>query len=553
MTTKLQGKHAFMQMLRAEGVRYIFGNPGTSEAPFIGVLHEYPDLEYLMVVQEGVAIGMAEGYARASGEVGFVSLHIDNGLANGFSLMIDQKRTGSPVVITAGNKDIRHLANNRSDLADMARPFAKWSAEITHPEQVPSIMRRAFQEARTPPTGPVFVALSGNAMDDFADIDVDPSSQIHGDPRPEPAAVENTSKILANAVNPLMIVGDGVYTSGGVFAAASLADTIGARVFGHVAGHTPFPTDHPLWCGQLSFRSEEGLAAINNADVILAVGCPVFEDFFYRSGNFVKPDTTLIHIDADSSQIGRKEPTDIGIWASPLHALAEIEIDVRRRMADEDVDAAENRIEKIGAENQAKKAAFEELATSGWDRAPIPVATFGKALGDAIPHGANVFNDSISSAAMVNDGLAHRNDIKMMGARGGAIGWGIGATMGMKLANPDSPTIGIVGDGSAMMTVQGLWTAVNYDIPVTYVICNNAAYRVLKVNMNVYHTINEMPPPEIYNAMDFTTPFDFKAQAEAYGGVGIRVTQADDIKPAIEAAVASGKPSCVDVILDGAV
>ena len=295
------------------------------------------------------------------------------------------------------------------------------------------------------------------------------------------------------------------------------------------------------------------MAAINNADVILAVGCPVFEDFFYRSGNFVNPDTTLIHIDADSSQIGRKEPTDIGIWASPRHALAEIEIDVRRRMTDEDVDAAETRIEQIGAENQAKIAAFEELATSGWDRAPIPVATFGKALGDAIPHGANVFNDSISSSVLVQNGLAHRTDIKMMAARGGAIGWGIGATMGMKLANPDNPTIGIVGDGSAMMTVQGLWTAVNYDIPVTYVICNNAAYRVLKVNMNVYHTINEMPPPEIYNAMDFTTPFDFKAQAEAYGGVGIRVTQADDIKPAIEAAVASGKPACVDVILDGSV
>ena len=165
-------------------------------------------------------------------------------------------------------------------------------------------------------------------------------------------------------------------------------------------------------------------------------------------------------------------------------------------------------------------AAFEELATSGWDRAPIPVATFGKALGDAIPHGANVFNDSISSQGMVYAGIAHRTDLNMMSARGGAIGWGIGATMGMKLANPDSPTIGIVGDGSAMMTVQGLWTAVNYDIPVTYVICNNAAYRVLKVNMNVYHTINEMPPPEVYNAMDFTTPFDFKAQAEAYGGVG---------------------------------
>lgn len=553
MTTQLSGKHAFMQMLRAEGVRYIFGNPGTSEAPFIGILHEYPDLEYVMVVQEGVAIGMAEGYARASGEVGFVSLHIDNGLANGFSLMIDQKRTGSPVVITAGNKDIRHLAGGRSDLSEMAAPFAKWSAEISHPEQVPSVMRRAFQEARTPPTGPVFVALSGNAMDDMADIAIEPSTAIHGEPRPESSAVDAAADALAGASSPLLIVGDRVHSSGAAGAAASLAETIGAPVYGHVTGHMPFPTDNPLWCGALSLRSEDGLDALDNADVILAVGCPVFEDFFYRSGNFVGDDTTLIHVDSDSSQIGRKEPTDIGIWASPLHALAEIDIEVGERMSDEMSDAVARRRARIAAENAARNAAFQELVASGWDRTPIPPAVLGKALGDALPHGSNVFNDSISSTGMIQAGIAHRTDLNVMGARGGAIGWGIGATMGMKLANPDSPTIGIVGDGSAMMTVQGLWTAVNHDIPVTYVICNNAAYRILKVNMNVYHSISEMPPPELYNAMDFTTPFDFKAQAEAYGGIGIRVEHADDIKPAIDEAVASGKPACVDVILDGSV
>ncbi len=553
MTAALSGKHAFMQMLRAEGVRYIFGNPGTSEAPFIGILHEYPDLEYLMVVQEGVAIGMAEGYARASGEVGFVSLHIDNGLANGFSLMIDQKRTGSPVVITAGNKDIRHLANNRSDLADMAAPFAKWSAEISHPEQVPSVMRRAFQEARTPPTGPVFVALSGNSMDDVADIAIEPSSAIHGEPRPEPAAVEAAADALANASNPVLIVGDRVHSSGAQEAAAELAETIGARVYSHVAGHMPYPTDNALWCGALSLRSDEGLAALTESDVILAVGCPVFEDFFYRSGNFVGDDATLIHIDSDSSQIGRKEPTDIGIWSSPLHAMAEIKLETAERMSRDAVEAASERAARIGEENRARDAAFQEMAVSSWDRSPVTPAALGKALGNAIPQGANVFSDAISSTAFVHSGIAHRTDLNVMGARGGAIGWGIGATMGIKLANPDAPTIGIVGDGSAMMTVQGLWTAVNYGIPVTYVICNNASYRILKVNMNVYHTINEMGPPEQYNAMDFTTPFDFKAQAEAYGGVGIRVTTADDIKPAIDAAVASGKAACVDVILDGSV
>ena len=349
------------------------------------------------------------------------------------------------------------------------------------------------------------------------------------------------------------MLGDRVYASGGVDAAAGLAETLGAMAFGVAGGQTNFPSDHELWCGPLSFRTKEGREAIQNADVVLAVGCAVFDDFFYQSGNFVPSDAKLIHIDMNSGEIGKKEPTDIGIWASPKHALLQLDEAVKTRMNHEAAESASTRRTQIAHDNRARTAAFQELAASGWDRTPIPPASFGRALGDAIPKNANIFNDSISSSAMVNAGIAHRMDLNVMGARGGAIGWGIGATMGMKLADPDNPTIGIVGDGSAMMTVQGFWTAVNYGIPVTYVICNNAQYRILKVNMNVYHELNDLPPPDVYNAMDFPTPFDFKAQAEAYGGVGIRVTQADDIKPAIETAVASGKPACVDVILDGSV
>ena len=553
MPKRIQGKHAFLQMLRAEGVDYIFGNPGTSEAPFIGILHEYPDLQYLMVVQEGVAVGMAEGYARATGKVGFVSLHIDNGLANGFGLMVDQKKTGSPVVITAGNKDVRHLAAGRSDLVEMAAPFSKWSAEISHAEQVPSVLRRAFQEARTPPTGPVFVSLAGNAMDDYAEIDIEPSAGIHAEPRPEPEAVEAAAALLADATNPILIVGDRVHASNAVDAAANMADTIGARAYGHVSGHTNFPTDHPLWCGALSLRSDEGLTALSEADVVLAVGTPVFEDYFYRSGNYIGPDTKLIHIDSDSSEIGKKEPTDVGIWASPLHALAEIEQVVADRIDGTRAEAAAARRMAQTNEYAATKEAFDALSASKWASTPIHPSAFGRALGEAIPHGANVFGDPVSSGPMVAAGLANRTDISYMGSRGGAIGWGMGGTMGMHLANPDRPTIGIVGDGSAMMTVQGIWTAVNYDIPVVYVICNNGAYRVLKVNQNVYHSLNDMPLPTQYNAMDFDTPFDFKAQAEAYGGFGITVNRADDLKPAIATAIASKRPACVDVILDGSV
>ena len=154
---KLAGKHALLQMFVAEGVNYVFGNPGTSETPMMTILPEYKDLNYVLVLQEGVAVGMAEGYGRSTGTVPLVSLHIDNGMANGLSMMIDQLRSGTPMVMTAGNKDIRKLGSGRSDLAELARPFAKWSAEITHPGQVPSVIRRAFQEAKTSPTGPVFI------------------------------------------------------------------------------------------------------------------------------------------------------------------------------------------------------------------------------------------------------------------------------------------------------------------------------------------------------------------------------------------------------------
>ena len=146
----MKGSDALMEMLRAEGVKYIFGNPGTSEAAIMDSLENYPEFEYILAVQESVAIGMADTYARATGKPAFVSLHIDNGLSNSFALLIDSYNTGTPMVVTAGNKDVRKLAEGRSDLAEMARPYTKWSAEITHPEQYPSVIRRAFNEARAP-------------------------------------------------------------------------------------------------------------------------------------------------------------------------------------------------------------------------------------------------------------------------------------------------------------------------------------------------------------------------------------------------------------------
>ena len=553
MTASTTGNHLFLQALAAEGIRYIFGNPGTSEGPFIGILHEYPDLEYIMVLQEGVAVGMADTYARASNEVSCVSLHIDNGLANGFGLMIDMLRGGTPVVVTAGNKDSRHLASGRSDLARMAEPFSKWSVEITQADQIPSVVRRAFREASTPPTGPVFLGISTDACEDSSDLLPRTSSRIFDRPSLDPSAIAEASDLLSTAKAPVIVVGDRVHQFDAVDDVVDLAVAVAAPVFGHVAGNRNFPTDHDLWAQQLSLRAADGVEAVSNADVIVAIGCPVFEDFFYHHGGFIKGDAKLIQIDINASEIGKSEPVDIGIISAPGPACAAIAECVSNTATQTQLKTVSARYTRIKTSNAQKLNAWNEQATANWDRVPIDPASFGKALGMYLPKNANVFNDSISSSANVQMGIAHRSDLNVLGPRGGAIGWGMGSTLGLHLANPGNPTFGIVGDGSAMMTVQALWTAVNYDIPVTFVICNNASYRILKVNQNHYHRMRNMPPPEIYNAADFDTPLDFRGQAEAYGAVGTRVEHLDELAPAIESAAASPSVNVIDVILDGAV
>ena len=247
---ELAGKHALLKMFQAEGVKHMFGQPGTSEAPIMDVMPDYPDIGYYLVLQEGVSVGMAEGYARSTGEVPLVSLHIDNGMANGLSLMIDMKYSGTPMVLTAGNKDIRKMAAGRSDLAEMARPFAKWSTEITHAEQMASVIRRAFQEARTAPTGPVFVSVSANAFDDVADIDILPSSQVRTLPTADENAVEEACELIASAERPILIVGDRVSEYGGATGAVRLAELAGMKAYGHNSTSMNFPASHPLWQGR---------------------------------------------------------------------------------------------------------------------------------------------------------------------------------------------------------------------------------------------------------------------------------------------------------------
>ena len=272
----MTGKRALMEMLRAEGVEYIFGNPGTSEGPILDELENYPDIRYMLTTQEGAAMGMADAYARYRGEPAFINLHIETGLANGISLLANAAEGNTPLVLTSANKDIRKLAEGRTNLVEMVSQFCKWSAEVTHPEQVPSVMRRAFNEAKTPPMGPVYVAFSANALDDEAEVSIVPSHKIYSRTAPDANAIAEAANILADATNPVLIVGDGVGRSHASREAARLAETLGAKVYASFYSHVNFPTSHPQYLGMANPGMPDGKALLADSDAVVAVGTPAF-------------------------------------------------------------------------------------------------------------------------------------------------------------------------------------------------------------------------------------------------------------------------------------
>ena len=550
----MTGKRALMEMLRAEGVRYIFGNPGTSESAIMSSLPDYLDLEYLLVTQEGVAMGMADGYATARGAPAFVNLHIETGLANGISLLHHAMDGGTPLVLTSGNKDIRKLAEGRSDLVEMVRQFTKWSAEVTHPEQVPGVMRRAFTEAQTPPTGPTYVSFAANALEDSADVEIVASMPGYHRTLPDPVGVEAAAELLANAANPVMFTGDRLAQSGGTDAAVRLAELSGATVYTTSYARMNFPPRHPQFMGRINPALPVWRAELAKADVVLAVGTDVFSGFFYFSGSVLASETSLVHVDSATRAVGRSEPTRVGIIADPRSALENLHDAVQQRMSGAQRESARQRATDLSGRKSALKDRWDIRLKETWNNRPMSTERMMTEVGKAIPSDAIVVDDSISSKDALHAAIEFNRPDSIFGERIGAIGWGMGAAMGVKLAHPNRPVIGVVGDGSAMMTVQGLWTAANSNIPVLYVVCNNRSYRILKLNMNIYKSeVLDEEAPNSYLGMDFPIPLDLAAMANACGVFGRTIEDPQEIAPAIEIALASGRPALLDVVIDGAV
>jgi len=351
-----------------------------------------------------------------------------------------------------------------------------------------------------------------------------------------------------------MLVGDRVSDDGAVDQAVELAELLALPVWQSRGSEVAFPTTHPQFFGTHSLRVAAHRELLQGIDLVLAVGMDAFNELFYWGDVILSPSTKLIHIDPIPGRVGQSEPTDVGIVSHCGMALTELIQVSHSRLSSETIQALQTRREEVKQDAVQHRKSFEKSVAEKWDNTPMTPARMMSELANALPSNAMVVDESISHRAAMRHYIQGTTRGDIVGVRGGAIGGGIGATMGVQCANPDRPVFGVIGDGSAMMSIQGLWTAANDKIPCIFVICNNGMYRVLKTNFNIYQKdVLKEDEPAGSNLLysEFPLPHDIAATATSMGVHGERIEDPNEIGPAIDRAVASGKPALLDIIIDG--
>lgn len=550
----IPGKHALLEQLLADGTKHIFGNPGSTELAFMDGLQDYPQIQYMLGLHETVAVAMADGYARATGRPSFVNLHIAPGLANGMSMIYNAWKGGTPLVVSAGQQDTRFLLTEpllSGDLVRLARPWTKWSGEVTRGDDIPMALRRAFKVAQEPPKGPVFVSFPQDVLDHPVSEPIVPTTHISWHIRPDQEAIERAATLLAGAEHPCFLVGDQMAYAGGQTEVAALAEMVGAPIYAGSNREWNFPTNHPLYMG--GFTVLEGAReALKQYDVVMAIGTSwLFGTIWYEPGPAFPEHTQFIHIDFDSWEIGKNLPIAVGIKADPRLAAAELLESVQKKMSPAARQAGQQRTRDLSAKKQANFERAQKRAEAEWDAKPISPWRLAAELRDAIkPHTVFVGGGGTSARAPIST-LIDQTEPNSFFEGGAALGFPLPGALGVQLALPDRPVVGLLRDGDAMYSIQGLWTAAHYNIPVTYVVVNNAQYRILKLGM--VHYLGESGRKSEFLGLDLNNPpLDFAKMCSVWGIPATRVENPKELGPALRDAINHNGPSLVDVVVDNA-
>ncbi len=548
------GKQAVLEIFKQEGVEMMFGNPGTTELPLMDGLARETHIRYILALQESVAIAMADGYAQASGKLAAVNVHTSPGLGNAMGMLYDAMKAGSPLLVTAGQHDQAMTLTEPilwSDLPPVARPYVKWSHEITRLEDLPRAVRRAAKTAKAHPTGPVFLSLPVDVLNAERELDLLATTRIAPRIRGDRAAIEAAADLLVKAERPLLISGDAVAHGDALAEMAEVAELLGAPVFAECVPSTcAFPFTHPLYQGAFPRLGPPIRALLMQHDLIFSVGGDIFTLSLPSDVEPMPEGLPLIHLDVDPWEIGKNYPAKVAIQGDPKATLPDLAEAIRRRLTPAAVKAAQTRAEMLGKAREAKIADLRERARTESGRTPISPLSLVAAVAEAAPEDAVIVDESISSGAGLRELLRSRDPKGFFGLRGGGIGWGLPASLGIKLAQPARPVLALIGDGSAMYTIQSFWTAAHDSIPVIFVIFNNASYRILKQRTLALKGFSA--EDDKYVAMDLVNPrLDYVGLAKAQGVPGELVEKSADVGPAIHRGLASGGPYVIDVRIDG--
>ena len=539
------GRTAFLELLVDEGVTHLFGNPGTTELAIMEVVPDFPQLKFVLGLQEAIVIGMADGYARASGRLAAANVHVAPGLGNAMGALYNAKFSNSPIILTAGQQEQGHGLLEPllyEPLVPIAQPLVKWAVEVTRVEDLPRILRRAVKVALTPPTGPVFVSLPGDVLEQSADLDLGRPVRVDAKVRPSDEALKQLAERLLAARNPVIVAGQELASHDAFAEAGELAELLGAPVYGSsVAYGAQFPTGHAAYMGSLTRNQKQVRATLEAHDLLLCLGADLLRMSVYSPIEPLPEGLPVVHVSERGWELGKNYRTDVAIQANVKETLRALLPLVRARRAPE----AAARLAALKDRNWTAQRAKAAVAAMGEaETTPIDPRFLMLRISEHLPKDSVVVEEALISSLSLPGFLPVRDPRAWYGLASGGLGFAMPGAIGASLALPGRPVTAVVGDGSAMYGIQALWTAAHMKVPVTYVIANNRSYRILK------ERLVSMRGSDKFVGMDIKDPpIDYVGLAQAMGVPGRRVTDPNDVAPALREAAEQGGPKLIEVMV----
>ncbi len=549
------GRFAIIEQFLADGMHVMFGNPGTVEQGFLDALANYPQMKYILTLQESVAVLAADGYARATQKPTLVQLHSTPGVGNAIGALYQAKRGHSPLVVIGGDAGTQYLAMDSQmagDLVAFAEPVTKWSTVVVDPSSLLRVLRKAVKIASTPPMGPVYVCLPMDVLDAPSVEDVFPATIPSTRVAPDEQTIREIARMLAAAERPVIFAGDGVAYSGAQEELALVAELLGAEVWEADAGEVNLSYSHPSYKGMTGHMfGTASLPITSKGDVNLICGTYVLPEVFPILGNIFAPQAKVIHIDLNSYEIAKNHPVTLGVAADPKLTLGKVAQALQQVMTAKQKESAVSRFAalKEAKETQRNQAFEQDRAVR--DNVPLQMSRFMEELMAQLPEDAIIFDEALTSSPPVSRYFAPTRTGQYFLTRGGSLGIGIPGAIGAKLANPDKTVVGFTGDGGAMYTIQALWTAARHNIDAKFVVCNNLSYRLLQLNIDAYWKERGIPKHDFPLSFDLSSPpLQFHEMARSMSVQSLRVEKPWEIAPAIKQALAHPGPFLIDLVLE---